>query len=91
MVEIGKFHLVVEYNVDKTIKIGQGMIRTIGMTLGEEISDLRFTEDRITKLDVEDIMVMKIMKEVEKDLENRPSSSRNGPKSRKSRIFFSKK
>ena len=39
MVEIGEFHLVVEYNVDKTIKIGQGIIRTIGLPLGEEISE----------------------------------------------------
>ena len=35
MVEIGEFHLVVEYNTDKTMEIGQGMIRT--MNLGEEI------------------------------------------------------
>ena len=62
MVEIEEFCLVVEY-VDKTIKIAQGMIRTIGMTLEEEISDqARLTEDRIIKVDVEEIIVMKLQK-----------------------------
>ena len=37
MIEIGEFHLVVEYSVDRTIKIGLSMIRTTGKTLGEEI------------------------------------------------------
>ena len=31
MVEIKEFHLAMEYNVDKTIKKGPGMIRTIGI------------------------------------------------------------
>ena len=35
MVEIGEFHLVVEYNADKTMEISLGVIRT--MNLGEEI------------------------------------------------------
>ena len=69
-VEIGEFHLVVEYNADKAIKIGQGMIRTIGMTLGEEISNqIRFIEDKIIKVDIEEIMVTKIMKEAGVGLE----------------------
>ena len=69
-VEIEEFHLVIEYNVDKTIKIGQGMIRTIGMTLGKEISDqIRFIEDRIIKVNIEEIMVMKIMNMVGVGLE----------------------
>ena len=38
IVEIGKFHLVAEYNVDKITQIGQGMNRAIGMTLEEDIS-----------------------------------------------------
>ena len=37
IVEIEEYCLVVKYNVDKTINIGQGMIRTIGMTLEEEM------------------------------------------------------
>ena len=37
MVEIGEFHLVVGYNADKSIKISQGMIRTVEVTLGEDI------------------------------------------------------
>ena len=37
IVEIGEFHLVVGYSVDKIIETGQGMNRIIGMTLGEEI------------------------------------------------------
>ena len=35
IVEIGEFHLVVEYNMGKTIETEQGMTRTTGMTLGE--------------------------------------------------------
>ena len=31
--DIGEFHLVVEYNVDKITQIDQGMSRTIEMTL----------------------------------------------------------
>ena len=33
--EIGEFHLVIEYTVDRITQIGQGMNRTIGMTLKE--------------------------------------------------------
>ena len=34
--EMGEFHLVVGYIVDKIIETDQGMNRIIGMTLGEE-------------------------------------------------------
>ena len=37
IVEIEEFHLVVGYNMDRIIEIALGIIRTIGMILGEEI------------------------------------------------------
>ena len=40
IVEIGEFHLVVEYSVDKIKEAYQGMNRAIGMTLGEEILEV---------------------------------------------------
>ena len=40
VVEIGEFHLVVEFSMDKIIEIDQGMNRAIGMTLEEEILEV---------------------------------------------------
>ena len=37
--EIDESHSVAEYNVDKITQIGQGMDRTIGVTLEEVISE----------------------------------------------------
>ena len=37
VVEIGAFHLVVKFSVDKIIEIDQCMNKAIGMTLEEEI------------------------------------------------------
>ena len=36
VVEIGEFHLVVEFGVDNIIEVDQGINRAIGMTLEEE-------------------------------------------------------
>ena len=36
MVEKGKYHSVLEYNMDRIIKIYQGIIRTIEVTLEEK-------------------------------------------------------
>ena len=41
IVEIREFHLVVELSVDKIIEIDQGMNKSIGMTLKEEILEGR--------------------------------------------------
>ena len=37
IVEIGEYHSVVEYNMDRIIRTDQGIIRTIEVTLEEEI------------------------------------------------------
>ena len=37
IVEIGEYHSVVKYNMDRIIKTDQGVIRTIEVILGEEI------------------------------------------------------
>ena len=37
IVEVGEYHLVVEYNMDRIIEIAPGIIRTIEMTLEKEI------------------------------------------------------
>ena len=34
--EIGEFHLLVEFSMDKIIEVDQGMNRAIGITLEEE-------------------------------------------------------
>ena len=39
IVEIGEYHSVVEYNMERIIEIALGIIRTIEMILGEEILD----------------------------------------------------
>ena len=52
--EIEGYHLVEEYNMDRTIEADQGIDKAIGMTLGEEISEamqehikIKIFEDRI--------------------------------------------
>ena len=37
IVELEEYNLVVEFNMDKIKEVDQGMDKTIGMTLGEEI------------------------------------------------------
>ena len=41
IVEIEKSNLVVEFSMDKIIEVDQGMNKTIGMTLGEEILEVK--------------------------------------------------
>ena len=72
--EIGEFHLVVGYSVDKIIVTDQDMKRIIEMTLGEEILEeiweqIRITEERIIEVDIEENIGMRIMKEVGVGLE----------------------
>ena len=62
--------------MDKIAELGQGMNKAIGMTLGEEILEamwecikIRILEDRIIEVDIEEIIGMKIMKEVGVGLE----------------------
>ena len=74
--DIEEFHLVVEYSVDKIRETDQGMNRIIRMTLGEETLELmweciriRILEDRIIAVDIEELIGMRIMKEVGVGLE----------------------
>ena len=69
--EIEEFNLEVEFSVDKITEAYQGMDKAIGMILREEISEaaqeltkVRISEDRIIEVDIEEIIGMKIMKEV---------------------------
>ena len=70
MVEIGEYHSVVEYNMDRIIETDQGVIITIEVTLEEgileEICDpqIRNIEVKILEVDTEGIIAMLIMKEV---------------------------
>ena len=71
-VEIEESNLVVEFSMDKIMEVDQGMNKTIGMTIGEEILEVtqecirvRILGDRIIEVDTEGIIEMKIMKEVE--------------------------
>ena len=71
VVEIGEFHLLVEFSVDKIIEIDQGMNKAIGMMLEWEVLEemwecikTRTLEDRIIEVDIEETIGMKIMKEV---------------------------
>ena len=66
VVEIGELHLVVALSMDKVIEVDQGMNRTTGMTSGEVIWEcikIRIS-DRITEVDTEKTIGMKITKEV---------------------------
>ena len=69
IVEIEESTLVVEFSMDKSTEVGQGMDKAIGMTLGEEILEVmqehikvRILEDRIIEVDIEEIIEMKIMR-----------------------------
>ena len=73
--EIEDSNLVVEFSADKIIEVDQGMNKTTGMTIGEEILEvmqecirIRILEDRIREVDTEEIIGMKIIKEVGVDL-----------------------
>ena len=96
-VEIGEFHLVGGYSMDKIIETGQDMNRIIQTILGEKISEeiwewIRITEDRIIGMDIKEVIKMRIMKEVERGLKrqywdnnrrnDRSSSSRSRSGSR---------
>ena len=61
IVEIGEYHSVVEYNMDRTIETDQGIIKTIEVTLGEEICGPQI---RIIEVDTEEIIEKIITKEV---------------------------
>ena len=68
-VEIGEYHLVVEYSMDRIIKIALGLTRTIEMTSGEEIikgiwDQIKITEGKIIEVDKEEIIKVIIMKEL---------------------------
>ena len=74
--QIEKFHLAVEYSMDKILETGQGISRTIGMTLEKEILEviqdcirIRMLEDRIIEMDIEETIGMKTMTEVGVGLE----------------------
>ena len=55
--EIGDYHLVVEYNMDKITEIALGIIKAIGMNLGEEILEwIKLIEDKIMEEDIEEII-----------------------------------
>ena len=76
IVEIEESNLAVEFSMDKITEVDQGMDRVIGMTLGEEILEaiwecirIRILEDRIIGVDIEEIIGMKITKEVGVGLE----------------------
>ena len=75
-VEIAESNLVVDFVMDKMAEVDQGMDKAIGITLGEEILEaiqkcirIRILEKRITEVDIEEIIGMKIMKEVGVGLE----------------------
>ena len=60
---------MVEYNIDETIEMDQGVIRTIGMTLGKEIleeirNQIRIIENKITEVDIEEIIEIITVREV---------------------------
>ena len=66
IVEIGEYHSVVEYNMDRIIGIDQGIIGIIQVIMEEEICDqIRIKEVNIIAVDTEEIIEMIIMKEVE--------------------------
>ena len=90
IVEIGEYHSVVEYSVDRIIEIDLGKIRitetTLEEVISEEICDLqiRFIEDKIIEVDTEEIIEMIIKIEVGIDLET-DNTSRNDRSSSRSR------
>ena len=68
IVEIGEYHSLVEYNMDRITETDQGIIRTIEEILEEEILKEIYNEIKIIEVDTEEIIEMIIMKEVEVDL-----------------------
>ena len=72
IVEIGEYHSVVEYNMDRIIKTDQGIIRTIDVTLEEEILEdicdpqIRIMEVKFLEVDTEGIT--EVIKEAGVDL-----------------------
>ena len=70
IVEIGGYHSVVEYNMDRITETDQGIIRTIERISEEEIlegicNQIRIIEVNFKELGTEEIIEMIIMKEVE--------------------------
>ena len=65
IVEIGEYHLAVEYNMDRITKTVQGIMGTIEVTLEEKIYNPQL---RIIEVDTEGIIETLIMKEVGVDL-----------------------
>ena len=63
--DIGEYHPVIEYNMNRIIGIDQGIIRTIEVTLEEEILERISNQIKIVEVDMKEIIEMKIMKEVE--------------------------
>ena len=74
--EIEESNLEVEFTMDRSTDVGQCMSKIIGITIKEEIWDVMWEcikitilEDRITEVDIEETIGMKIMKEVRVGLE----------------------
>ena len=65
IVEVGEYHSVIGYNMDRITKTGQGIGRIIEVIIEEEILEGICNQIRIIKMDTEDIIEMIIMKEVE--------------------------
>ena len=70
ILEIEKYHSVVEYSMDRLTETDQGIIKTIEVILGEEIlegicNQIGMIEVKIIEVDTEEIIEMIIMKEVE--------------------------
>ena len=69
IVEIGEYDSLVGYNMDRMTETEQGIIRTIEVSLEEEILEgisdqIRITEVKIIEVDTEELIEMIIMKEV---------------------------
>ena len=69
IVEIGEYHSVVEYDMDRITETNQGIIRTIRVILEEEIlegiySQIRITEIKFVEMDTGKSIERIIMKEV---------------------------
>ena len=69
IVQIGEYCLMAEYNLDRVMKTDLGIIRTIEVTLEEEILEvvcnpqIRIIEAKTLELDTEGIIETLIMKE----------------------------
>ena len=68
--EIGECHLEVELSMDITIEEGHNIIAIIEVTLGKEIwEDCKIIEVKILEVGIEATIEMKVLEEVEVDLE----------------------